>query len=68
MTVVQVVMAVVLTEAAAELLTESRITNFLRRLPGALGDFFGCGYCASVWIGCARGDRDRAERSPAVIV
>jgi len=49
--IVQFIMAVVLTEAAAELLTESRLTARLRGLPGALGYFFGCGYCASVWIG-----------------
>lgn len=51
--IVQFILAVVLTEAVAELLTESRITDRLRRLPGALGYFFGCGYCASVWIGVA---------------
>lgn len=49
--IVQFVLAVVLTEAAAELLTESRVTDRLRRLPGLLGYFFGCGYCASVWLG-----------------
>lgn len=49
--IVAFILAVVLTEAAAELLTESRVTDCLRRLPGLLGYFFGCGYCASVWIG-----------------
>jgi hypothetical protein len=49
--ILKFVIAVVLVEAVAELLTESRITDGLRRLPGALGYFFGCGYCASVWLG-----------------
>ena len=44
-------LAVIAVEAVAELLTESRLTDHLRRLPGALGYFFGCGYCASVWLG-----------------
>lgn len=48
------VLAVVLTEAVTEILTESRLTVRLRELPGAVGYLFGCGYCASVWLGvCA---------------
>lgn len=43
----KLLIAVIAVEAVAEILTESRVTDFLRRLPGALGYFFGCGYCAS---------------------
>lgn len=44
-------LAVIAVEAVAEVLTESRLTAALRRLPGAMGYFFGCGYCASLWLG-----------------
>ena len=47
----KLLIAVIAVEAVAEILTESRVTDRLRRLPGALGYFFGCGYCASVWLG-----------------
>lgn len=48
---IKLLIAVIIVEALAEILTESRVTDFLRRLPGLLGYFFGCGYCASVWLG-----------------